>query len=86
MCDLDCTDLAWDHITLLYGGDCGDIIVINSNNNLLTTNHVLCEPEWLVFLNFSWFVIEFIKVIKVWINDRIVYCIQVSVGRVAQSV
>lgn len=60
MCDSDCTDLAWDRITLFYGGDygcgsdcdvCGDDIIVS--NSLLTTNHVLCEPEWLVFLRVS---------------------------------
>ena len=67
------------HITLFYSDDygggsdcdiCGDdSIVINSSTRLLTTNHVLCVPEWLVFLHFSWFIIEFINVIKVWINE-----------------
>jgi hypothetical protein len=61
VCDSGCTDVAWDHITLFCGDDYGggsdcdvcddDIIVINVCNNLLTTNHVLCEPEWLVFLH-----------------------------------
>jgi hypothetical protein len=66
MCDLECTDLAWGRITFYgdgFGGGsdcdvCGDdIIVVYSNNNLLTANHVLCEFEWLVFLHFSWFMI-----------------------------
>ena len=52
---MDCTDLTWGRITSFYSDDygggsdcdvCGDdIIVTNSNNSLLTTNHVLCEPE-----------------------------------------
>jgi hypothetical protein len=60
--DLNCTDLVWGHITLFDGDDYGggsdcdvcddDIIVVNSNNSLLTANYVLCEPEWLVFLLF----------------------------------
>ena len=68
MCDSDCTDLAWGHITLFYsdsyggGNDCDvcgdDIIVINRNSSILTTNHSLCEPEWLVFIHFSWFIIQ----------------------------
>jgi hypothetical protein len=79
VCDLECTDLVGGHVTLFYGDDygggsdcdvCGDdIIVINNNNSHLTANHVLCEPEWLVFLHFSWFIMEFIKVIKVWMNE-----------------
>lgn len=70
MCGSDCTDLSWGRITLFYSDDygggsdcgvCGDDIVINSNNSLLTSNDVLCEPEWLVFLHFSWFIVVFIK-------------------------
>jgi hypothetical protein len=78
VCDLDCTDQAWSHITLFYGDDydggsdfyvCGDgIIVISSSNSLLITNHVLCGPECQVFLHSLWFIVEFVKVIKVWIN------------------